>query len=87
MKEYQRHLVLLLGFMALLTGVFVFLVEYSPESLDLTPEPPERNNTADVNISSNTSIPFLSRSIEGLQRLFSDSQQGFQYLSESSDSS
>jgi hypothetical protein len=86
MKEYQRHLILLLGFMALLTGVFIFLIEYSPDSLDITPEKEETNNTADVNVTSNTSIPLLSDSVGGLQSLFSDSQEGLKYFSESGDS-
>lgn len=78
MKEYQRHLVLLLGFMALLTGVFVFLVEYSPESLELTPEEPNSSSEVEIETPDNE---FLNMTISGLTQLFSDSQEGLAYFS------
>ncbi len=87
MKEYQRHLILLIGFMVLLTGVFVFVLEFAPESLDITPsESPSSSNNSSVNLNQTYENDLLNRTVGGLKMLYSDSQGGFQYLSESGNS-
>lgn len=72
MKPYQRQIVLLIGFMSLLIGVFLFLLQYAPDALTLNPS---IDLNSSVNTSQNVSSdlpPIAQDSIEGIKLLLSD---------------
>lgn len=72
MKPYQRQTILLIGFMSLLVGVFLFFLQYAPEVLTINPSV-EINNS--INASQNVSSdlpPIAQDSIEGIKLLLND---------------
>lgn len=65
MTPRQRQLVLLIGIMGLLMGIFAFMIAQSPDTIDVNPD-----NTLNI---SNISLPYpINDSVNGLQQITED---------------
>ena len=58
--------------MALLAGIFAFMIAQNPEAIDATPD-----NTSNI---TNTSLPYpINESVHGLQQMFEDLGSGMSF--------
>jgi hypothetical protein len=88
-KSYQRQLILLIVVMALLTGIFLFMLQYSPSSV--TPDYAENASETGKNSSNtagNATLPGpIQQSVDGWEQLIEDLKEAPKLFFQSGNSS